>query len=348
MKNDPYYSNQTKPTKKVTYSDISSKSATSLNTSLNAQNTPSDPLEAQVYQRLEQLNTALQKSETQPFTRIDASTSPNSNSGSSMNKQDVDRLEQMMGMMNNTTENEDPEMDQLNGLLEKILDIQHPERMQAKIQNAAGKSRDLILPVTSKEEESITLLTSDKISTDTSEFNIGSQIPNNRFYSWSEELTSATNKPSAIPAVIHETQTLVNGSVIKLRLVQDALVNGVLLPEGSFVYGTTSLNGERLNIAINNIHYQNAIYPVKLEVFDLDGISGLYIPGAITREVAKQSADQGTQGIGLSTIEPSLGAQAANAGLEMAKTLFSKKIKLVKVSVKAGYQILLQSLDTAS
>lgn len=141
---------------------------------------------------------------------------------------------------------------------------------------------------------------------------------------------------------------LVNGSVVKLRLIQDALVNGVLLPEGSFVFGTTSLNGERLNIAINNIHYQNAIYPVKLEVFDLDGISGLYIPGAITREVAKQSAEQGTQGVGLSTIDPSLGAQAANAGLEMAKTLFSKKTKLVKVSVKAGYQVLLQSLDTAS
>ncbi len=114
------------------------------------------------------------------------------------------------------------------------------------------------------------------------------------------------------------------------------------------MFGTTSLNGERLNITINNIHYQNSIYPVKLEVFDLDGISGLYIPGAITREVAKQSADQGTQGISLSPLDPSLSAQAANAGLEMAKTLFSKKSKLIKVSVKAGYQVLLQSLDTAS
>jgi hypothetical protein len=87
---------------------------------------------------------------------------------------------------------------------------------------------------------------------------------------------------------------------------------------------------------------------VKLEVFDLDGISGLYIPGAITREVAKQSADQSSQAIGISPLDPSLGAQAANAGLEMAKTLFSKKTKLVKVSVKAGYQVLLQSLDAAS
>ncbi len=348
IKNDPYYSSQTKLTKKIAKSDTSIKPATSLNTSLNAQNTPSDSLEAQVYQRLERLNTVLQKSEAQPSTRIEDYTSPNLNSSSFMKKQDIDRLEQMMSMMNNATENEDPEMSQLNGMLEKILDIQHPERVQAKIQNTAGKSKNLILPVTSKKEESITLLTSDEIPVDTSKFDNAGQIPSNHFYSWSEELTSDTNKQSAILAVIHETQTLANGSVVKLRLVQDALVNGVLLPEGSFVYGTTSLNGERLNITINNINYQNSIYPVKLEVFDLDGISGLYIPGAITREVAKQSADQSSQAIGISPLDPSLGAQAANAGLEMAKTLFSKKTKLVKVSVKAGYQVLLQSLDAAS
>lgn len=348
IKNDPYYSDQTKPIKKVTYSGTSNKSANPLNTSLNAENTPSDPLEAQVYQKLQQLNTVLQKSESQPSTKIEDYTSHNSNSGSSMNKQDIDRLEQMMGMMNNGTENEGPEMSQLNDMLEKILDIQHPERMQSKIQNAAGKSKNLILPVTSNKEESITLLTSDKILADTNEFNSAGQLPNNRFYSWSEELTSENNKQSAILAVIHETQTLVNGSVVKLRLVHDALVNGVLLPEGSFVHGTASLNGERLNITNNKIHYQNSIYPVKLEVFDLDGISGLYIPGAITREVAKHSTDQATQGIGISTLDPSLSAQAANAGLEMAKTLISKKSKLVKVSVKAGYQVLLQSLDATS
>ena len=175
IKNDPYYSNQTKPTKKATHSDTSNKSATSLNTSLNAQNTPSDPLEAQVYHRLEQLNTALQQSEAQPSTRIEDYTSSNSNPGSSMNKHDIARLEQMMGMMNNATENEDPEMSQLNGMLEKILDIQHPERVQAKIQNAASKNKDLILPVTPKKEESITLLTNDKIPVDTNGFTNASQ-----------------------------------------------------------------------------------------------------------------------------------------------------------------------------
>jgi len=38
----------------------------------------------------------------------------------------------------------------------------------------------------------------------------------------------------------------------------------------------------------------------------------------------------------------SLKAQATNAGIQAAKGLFSKKIKLVRVTVKAGYKILLK------
>jgi len=48
------------------------------------------------------------------------------------------------------------------------------------------------------------------------------------------------------------------------------------------------------------------------------------------------------QGIGLTSLDPTWQAQAASAGVETAKTLFSKKVKLVKVNVKAGYQVLLR------
>ena len=70
-------------------------------------------------------------------------------------------------------------------------------------------------------------------------------------------------------------------------------------------------------------------------------MSGLYIPGAITRDVAKQSAEQGLQDIGFTSLNPSIGTQAASAGIQAAKTLLSKKVKLVKVTLKAGYHLLL-------
>jgi len=74
----------------------------------------------------------------------------------------------------------------------------------------------------------------------------------------------------------------------------------------------------------------------------MDGMNGIYIPGAITRDVAKQSADRTIQDIGLTSVDPSLGAQAASAGIEAARDLISKKVKLVKVTVKSGYQVLLR------
>jgi len=71
-------------------------------------------------------------------------------------------------------------------------------------------------------------------------------------------------------------------------------------------------------------------------------LPGIYIPGAISRDVAKQSADNSLQLMELGTMDPSLKAQAAAAGISTAKSLLSKKVKLVKVMVKAGYKVLLK------
>ena len=84
------------------------------------------------------------------------------------------------------------------------------------------------------------------------------------------------------------------------------------------------------------------MFPVELTVYDLDGLHGIYMPGAINREVAKASADRSVQTLGVPSLDDSWGAQAAGVGIEAAKTLFSKKAKLVKVVVKAGYQVLLR------
>jgi hypothetical protein len=58
--------------------------------------------------------------------------------------------------------------------------------------------------------------------------------------------------------------------------------------------------------------------------------------------VAKSSADRSVQTLGVTTLSDSWGAQAAGAGIEAAKGLFSRKVKLIKVTLKAGYSILLR------
>ena len=80
----------------------------------------------------------------------------------------------------------------------------------------------------------------------------------NAFYSLGN-LIASNESPNAIEAVVHETQTLVNGSTVKLRLLNDVYINGLLIPKNNFLFGTASLNGERLNIklpvSVFVIHY---------------------------------------------------------------------------------------------
>ena len=244
---------------------------------------------------------------------------------------EVDRLESMMQMMNKGNEN-DPEIKQMDNTLDKILDIQHPERVKDRIKEKSLQNKETVFAVSKESKhESISLLDTGKKKPDTQA----------GFYGLNEE-PAISEDNNAIEAVVHENQTLVNGAVVKLRLLNDIYINGSPIPKGNFVFGVASLNDERLEIEINSIRCNQSLFTVKLEVYDMDGLPGIYIPGAITRDVAKQSADNSLQLMELSTMDPSLKAQAAAAGINTAKSLLSKKVKLVKVMVKAGYQVLLK------
>ncbi len=348
MKNDPYYNNAVL--------DGSGEEVNSIDTSLfrygyNGKNgglktsqysssSYNDPNEVKVYQKLDQLNKALNNPSIPEVKQEDYSSS-NHIEGASVKTADVDRLEQMMQTMNQSDSN-DPEMQQLNGMLEKILDIQHPDRINENIRQTSEVSKENVFAVTSKDQNDFVSLLDNspfnKIGQDTgSHLN----IQPNAFYSF-DDLTVSNETQNAIEAVIHETQTLVNGSTVKLRLLNDIFINGITIPKDNFLFGTASLNGERLNIKISSIRFQNSLFPVELSVYDMDGIDGIYIPGAITHDLTKQSADRATQGFGLTTLDPSLGAQAASAGIEAARNFLSKKVKLTKVTVKAGYRVLLK------
>lgn len=295
-----------------------------------------DSNEVKVYRKLAELDEAMNRA-ANPVMVQKNDTSHNRSENTQVNSGDIDRLEQMMQSMNQT-EGEDPELQQLNGMLEKILDIQHPDRVQEKIRQTSETRKGQVFAVSATSNETPVSLLDNRVGINSSSIN---QAQQNGFYSLDESVPTDDTQ-NAIQAVIHETQTLVAGSTVKLRLVNNVYINGMLIPKDNFLFGEATLNGERLGIKINSMRYQNSLFPVQLSVYDMDGMDGIYIPGAITRDVSKQSTDRAIQGIGLTTMDPSLGAQAASAGIEAARDLISKKVKLVKVTVKAGYQVLLR------
>lgn len=243
----------------------------------------------------------------------------------------------------------DPELKQLDGMLEKILDIEHPERVSEQLKAQSGKEAGRVFPVTSAVNTgNISLLERPFIPhlPDDSSLPIASDFQQNVFYDLSRPVTQESISHQAITAVIDETQTLISGATVKLRLLQDVYINGMLIPKDNFVFGTCTVAGERLNIQVKDIRYGNYIFPVSLAVFDMDGQEGIPVPGAITRDVAKEGADQAIQSLQLMDMNPSLASQVAGAGIETIKGLLGKKAKLVRVTVKAGYPVLLVDQKT--
>lgn len=244
--------------------------------------------------------------------------------------------EQLTALMQkmNSGQTEDPELKQLSTMLDKIQEIQNPGLARQRLTAESEKNRGQVFPVSSMGSDGDATLMQDGNSAISYP-----QQPNNGFFGLQEN--NGAVQENAIPAVIHETQTLTSGATVKMRLLADLFVAGQLIPKGNFIYGTCYIEGERLNIDVKSVRRGNSVFPVFLKVFDQDGLAGVHVPGAITRDAAKEGADQAIQGLDFYSMSPSVGAQAASAGIQAAKGLFSKKAKLIKVTVKAGYSVLL-------
>lgn len=250
---------------------------------------------------------------------------------------ELERLQQLMASGPDRSQ-ADPEMERLNGMLEKILDIQHPDRVREQLRNASLQHRGRVHTVTRPSEQFAASVIGSN-SRDTLPPVTQSFL--NTFYEAGPGTEQQSEQPAAIPAVVQETQILISGSTIKMRLTEDVFINGVLIPRNGFVFGNCSVDGERLKITIPSVRYGNNLFPVTLSVYDLDGLEGIRIPGAINREVSKEGTDRAIQAMQLSALDPSIGAQAIGAGIEATKGLLSKKVKLIRVTVKAGYPVLL-------
>ncbi|HNU47255.1 MAG TPA: conjugative transposon protein TraM [Bacteroidia bacterium] len=243
----------------------------------------------------------------------------------------VNKLEEMMTGMG-TGNAEDPEIKQLGNTLDKILDIQHPQRVKDRLKEKSLQQKETVFPIGKYPNQiSISLLDTGKQKANGS----------SGFYGITDNKETVVDD-NAIEVIVPENIILVNGAVLKLRLTTDIYINGVLIPRNNIISGIVALDNERLQVEINSIRHNNSLFPVKLEVYDLDGLAGIYIPGAISRDVAKQSADNSLQLMELTTFDPSLKAQAAAAGVNTVKSLLSRKVKQVKVMVKAGYKVLLR------
>ena len=151
---------------------------------------------------------------------------------------------------------------------------------------------------------------------------------------------------NTIAASVQGDQTLTDGQTVKLRLLEPMRVSGRVIPRNTLLVGAARLQGERLGIGITSLEHGGSIIPVELEVYDSDGQAGIFIPGSMEIDAAKEIGANMGSSLGSSiNISTDAGAQLASdlgrGAIQGISQYISKRMRTVKVHLKSGYKVLL-------
>lgn len=105
---------------------------------------------------------------------------------------------------------------------------------------------------------------------------------------------------SFITAIVDQDIKGYVGSRLRIRLLDDMLAGKFLVKKGTYIYAEiTGFSGQRVNLSVSSIMNGQQILPVKLSVYDHDGLPGLYVPASAFREFSKELGSNASQGMTL-------------------------------------------------
>lgn len=162
--------------------------------------------------------------------------------------------------------------------------------------------------------------------------------------------TIVSNEPEhkLIRAIVDEDVKAVDGSRVRLRLLDDIDIGERTIAKGNYLYCT--LNGfgqQRVKGTVKSVLVNDELVKVNLSIYDTDGLEGLYVPKSSFSETAKDIAS-GTVSQSMSFNDGTStsttgrwGMQALQNAYQKATNALSKNIRKNKVKVKYGTQVYL-------
>ena len=156
-------------------------------------------------------------------------------------------------------------------------------------------------------------------------------------------LTQNEQEANLIKAIIDEDIKAVDGSRVRLRLLDDVEINGTVVENGTYLYATMSgFGSQRVKGTINSVLVNDEIIKVNLSIYDTDGLEGLYVPSSSFRETAKDVAS-GAVGSNMSFNNGTAGSSLTQWGMQAIQNAYqktsnavSKAIRKNKVKLKYG------------
>ncbi|MBS4070487.1 MAG: conjugative transposon protein TraM [Algoriphagus sp.] len=140
------------------------------------------------------------------------------------------------------------------------------------------------------------------------------------------------------------------GARLRIRLLDDILIGNAIVGRGTYLYALISgYEAQRVKLTISSIMINDQIFPIKLSIYDVDGMEGLYVPASAFREFSKELGGNTTGGMNL-TMQPNsdelsqLYMSALQRMFTSTSQAVSKSIKKNKANIKYGTSVYL--IDT--
>lgn len=150
-------------------------------------------------------------------------------------------------------------------------------------------------------------------------------------------------EPNLIKAIIDENITAVNGSRVRLRLLDDVMISDCMINKGSYLYATVSgFGSQRVKGNVQSILVEDELVKVNLSIYDTDGLEGLYVPSSKFRETAQSVAGSAISGnmnmntTGGGNMLQQWGMQAINNAYQKTTNAISSTVKKNKAKLKYG------------
>ena len=149
-----------------------------------------------------------------------------------------------------------------------------------------------------------------------------------------------------ISAAIDENITGYAGSRLRLRLLDDIRVGNFAIPKGTFIYAEINgFSAQRVTLKVTSILSAGKILPVKLDIYDLDGMPGLYVPASAFRDFTKDLGSNSVQGISIDNSSGSFVMSTVGKMFQSTSSAIADMIRKNKAKLKFNTYIYLIDTD---
>ena len=136
-------------------------------------------------------------------------------------------------------------------------------------------------------------------------------------------------QPDLIKAIIDEDIKAVDGSRVRLRLLDDVQIGNLYMPKGSYIYAIMNgFSSQRVKGTVKSVLLYDEIIKVNLSLYDTDGLEGLYVPSSSFRETARDVAS-GAVGSSMSINNGSSGNALSQWGMQAVQNAYQRTTSAV-------------------